>query len=193
VHHDPAQVFLIAALAAGLVILIPVIIFLRNRLFFFDWPPLYEWQQARRQLRLIGRGRVIWATCRRHPASRVTLADAQLAYARYRQAAAQRALDRRRPGRRVAAAAFFGVLAAGSAVLAATHSQQRIVFIWGAAGYALSALGPLLEGPRSMKRLAERMARLQAEIQDCYRRSDPGGSSAGQANQSVSSMLAGPE
>ena len=173
-HHDPAQAFLVAALAAvGLVILVPLIIFLRNKLFFFDWPPLYEWQQARRQLHRIDRGRVIWATYRHHPASRATLADAQLAYARYRQATAQRALDRRRPGRRVAAAAFFGVLAAGSAALAATHSQQRTVFIWGAAGYAFSALGPLVEGRRSLKRLTERMAQLHAEIQDCYpRRSD---------------------
>jgi hypothetical protein len=171
VHHDPAEAFLIAALAAvGLIILIPLTICLRNKLFFFDWPPLYEWQQARRQLHRIDRGRVIWATYRHHPASHATLADAQLAYARYRQAAAQRALDRRRPGRRVAAAAFFGVLAAGSAALAATHSQQRIAFIWGAAGYAMSALAPLVEGPRSLKRGTERMARLQAEIQDCHRR-----------------------
>lgn len=168
--HDPAQVLFIAALAAGLVILVPVIIYLRNKLFFFDWPPLYEWQQARRQLRRIDQGRVIWATYRHHPASRAMLADAQLAHARYRQASAQRALDRRRPGRRVAAAALGGVLAAGCAALAVTNSQQRIVFIWAAAGYASSALGPLVEGPRTLKRLTERMARLQAEIQDCYRR-----------------------
>jgi hypothetical protein len=102
VDHDPAQAFLIAALAAvGLAMLVPLIIYLRNKLFFFDWPPLYEWQQARRQLHRIDQGRVIWATYRHHPASRATLADAQLAYARYRQASAQRALDRRRPGRRV--------------------------------------------------------------------------------------------
>ena len=166
-HQDPAQPFLIAALATlGLVILVPLIIYLRNKLFFFDWPPLYEWQQARRQLHRIDQGRVMWATYRHHPASRATLADAQLAYARYRQAAAQRALDRERPWRRVAAA-FFGVLAAGSAAFAAMHSQQRIIFILGASGYAIGALGPLLEGPRSLKRLTERMAQLQAEIQDC--------------------------
>jgi hypothetical protein len=171
VDHDPAQAFLIAVLAAvGLAILVPLIIYLRNKLFFFDWPPLYEWQQARRQLHRIDQGRVIWATYRHHPASGATLADAQLAYARYRRALAQRALDRRRPGRRVAAAAFFGVLAAGCAALAATNSQQRIVFIWAAAGYASSALGQLVEGPRTLKRLTGRMARLQAEIQDCYRR-----------------------
>jgi hypothetical protein len=171
VRYDSAQVLFIAALAAGLVILIPVIVFLRNTLFFYDWrPPLYEWQQACRQLRRIDQGRVIWATYRHHPASRAMLADAQLAYARYCQARAQRALDRRRPGRRVAAAASFGVLAAGSAAIAATNSQQRIALTLGAAGYAMSALSLLLGGPRSLKRGTERMARLQAEIQDRYRR-----------------------
>jgi hypothetical protein len=42
VDYDPAQAFLIAALAAvGLAMLVPLIIYLRNKLFFFDWPPLY--------------------------------------------------------------------------------------------------------------------------------------------------------
>ncbi len=38
-HHGPEQVFLIAALVTvGLVIVIPTIIYLVHKLFFFDWP-----------------------------------------------------------------------------------------------------------------------------------------------------------
>jgi hypothetical protein len=57
-----------------------------------------------------------------------------------------------------------------------TRSQRRRLRTPGdkqssdAAGYASSALGQLVEGPRTLKRLTGRMARLQAEIQDCYRR-----------------------
>lgn len=164
-HPDLAQVLLIAVLAAaGLVILIPLIIYLRNKLFRFDWPPLYEWQQARRQVRLIDRVRVVWATYRHHPASRATLADAQLAHARYRQAAAQRALDRRRPGRSVVAAAGLSVLAACWVALAATHHQLQVLY-WSAASYAFMALGIGLE-PWSLRRLTQRMTRLQTQIED---------------------------
>jgi hypothetical protein len=80
----------------GVVILVALIWPLANKLFFFDWPPLYEWQQARRPLCRIDQWRVIWATGRNHPARRAEQTEAQLAYARYRQARAQRALDRRR-------------------------------------------------------------------------------------------------
>ncbi len=49
-HHDLAQFLLIAAIvAAGLVILVPLGVYLVHKVFAFDWPPLYEWQQARRQ------------------------------------------------------------------------------------------------------------------------------------------------
>jgi hypothetical protein len=165
VHPDLAQVLLIAALGAvGLVILVPLRIYLVHKLFFFDWPPLYEWQQARRQLRLSDWRRVIWATYRHHPASRATLADAQLAYARYRQAAAQRALDRR-PGWRAVAAVYWGVLAALWVALAATHSQLRILSSIQAFSYAGLAI-VIWMGPRSARRLVELMARLQAEIKD---------------------------
>ena len=151
-HHEPEQAFLIAALVTvGLVIVVPLIIYLVHKLFFFffffDWPPLYEWQQARRQLRRIDQGRVIWATyCRHHPASRAALGGAQLAYARCRQAAAQRALDRQRRGRRIGAVVFLGGTAAGFAALAAVQSQQRITDIVIAVGYASNALGNLLAG-----------------------------------------------
>src|SRR5260221_11938166 len=53
--------------------------------------------QARRQLRRIDRWRVIWAASRNHLASRSILADAQLAFMRRVQAAAQRNLSRRWP------------------------------------------------------------------------------------------------
>ena len=170
--HEPEQVFLIAALVTvGLVIVVPVIIYLVHKLFFFDWPPLYEWQQARRQLRRIDQGRVIWATYyRHHPASRAALGGAQLACARYRQAAAQRALDRQRRGRRIGAVVFLGATAAGFAALAAVQSQQRITDIVIAVGYASNALGTLLAGPRSWRRQTERMTRLQAAIEDCCAR-----------------------
>ncbi len=169
--HDLAQFLLVSALAAvGLVILIPLGIYLVHKLFFFDWPPLYEWQQARRQLRRIDPWRVIWATYRHRPASCPALADAQLAYARYRQAAAQRALDRqRRPGRRAVATVYFGVLAAFWAALAATHGQQRILHSIQAASFAGLALVNWLS-PRSARRQAELMARLQTEIDDRYTR-----------------------
>ena len=95
--HDPAQVtvFLIAALATVVLgILVALIRPMVRKLFFFDWPPLYEWQQARRQLRRTDQWRVIWATRRSHPVSCATLADAQLAYVRYRHASAQRSAQR---------------------------------------------------------------------------------------------------
>jgi len=170
VPHDLAQFLLVAVLAAvGLVILFPLGIYLVHKLFFFDWPPLYEWQQARRQLRRIDRWRVIWATYRRHPASRHALADAQLAHARYRQAAAQRPLGRQRPGWRTVATVYCGVLAAFWAALAATHGQQRILSIIQAASFAGLALVNWL-GPRTARRQAELMARLQTEIDDRYTR-----------------------
>src|SRR5260221_11584050 len=53
--------------------------------------------QARRQLRRIDRWRVIWAASRNHLARRSILADAQLAFMRRVQAAAQRNLSRRWP------------------------------------------------------------------------------------------------
>src|SRR5215467_15799023 len=53
--------------------------------------------QARRQLRRIDRWRRIWAASRNHLASRSILADAQLAFMRRVQAAAQRNLSRRWP------------------------------------------------------------------------------------------------
>ncbi len=166
-HPDLVQLFRIAALGAvALGILVPLGIYLVHKLFFFDWPPLYEWQQARGQLRLQDRWRVIWATYRHHPASRAVLADAQLAHVRYRQAAAQRALERQRQrrGRRVVAAAYFGVLAAYWAAFAATHSQVRILLSLQAASFAGLALVIWL-GPRSARRQAELMARLQAQIE----------------------------
>jgi hypothetical protein len=101
VRPDPSQttVFVVAALiVVGVVILVALIWPLANKLFLLDWPPLFEWQQARRPLRRIDQWQVIWATGRDHPARRAEQTEAQLAYARYRQARAQRALDRRRPG-----------------------------------------------------------------------------------------------
>lgn len=165
-HHDLARLLLITAFtAAGLVILVPPGVYLVHKLFFFDWPPLYEWQQARRQLRLSDRWRVIWATYRHHPASRAVLAGAQVAHARYRQAVAQRALDRQRPGWRAVATVYCGVLAALWAALAATHSQQQILYSIQAVCFAGLALSNGL-GPRTARRQAELMARLQAEIKD---------------------------
>jgi hypothetical protein len=62
--------------------------------------------QARRQLRRIDRWRLIWAASRNHLASRSILADAQLAFMRRVQAAAQQNLSRRFP--RVGLAGIFG-------------------------------------------------------------------------------------
>jgi len=169
VHHDPSQttVFVIAALiVVGVVILVALLWPLANKLFFFDWPPLYEWQQARRPLRRIDQWRVIWATDRNHPVGRAALAEAQLAYAHYRQARAQRALDRRRPGWQVVALVLQGIGVAGFAALAAAHSQQRVFYSLLAAGQALGALGIVLENSRSLRRRADRMARLQTQIDD---------------------------
>ncbi len=150
-----------------MVILVPLIIYLVHKLFFFDWPPLYEWQQARRQLRRIDQWRVIWATRRNHPTIQATLAGAQLTYARYLQAAAQRALDRRR-GLRVSLAAYLGIVAAGNAVIAATQSQQRITGSVAAAWFAISALWALAVDPWLLRRQIERMARLGAEIERAH-------------------------
>ncbi len=166
--HDPAQIFLITALAAiGLVIVVPLIIYLGHKLFFFDWPPLYEWQQARRQLRPIDRWHVIWATRRNHPAIQAALAGAQLTYARYLQARAERALDRRRRqrGLRVSLAVCLGVVAAGDAVIAATQRQLRIIDSVAAASFTMLAFSTLVADPWLLRRQIERMARLQAEIE----------------------------
>ena len=103
---------------------------------------------------------MIWATGRNHPVGRAALAEAQLAYARYLQARAQRALDRRRPGWQVVALVLQGIAVASSAALAAAHSQQRVLYSEPAAGpAALGALGIVLESSRSLKRRADRMAR----------------------------------
>ncbi len=168
-HHDLSggTAFLIAVLVVvGAVILVALIWPLVNKLFFFDWPPLYEWQQARRPLRPIDQWRVIWATDRNRPVGRATLADAQLAYARYRQARARRALDRRRLGWRVAALVLQGIVVASFAALAAAHSQQRVFYSLLAAGNALGAVGNVLESSRSLSRQVEQMARLQTQIKD---------------------------
>jgi broad specificity phosphatase PhoE len=171
VRPDPSQttVFVIAALiAVGVVILVALIWPLANKLFFFDWPPLYEWQQARRPLRRIDQWRVIWATDRHHLARRAGLTEAQLAYARYRQARAQRALDRRRrrQGWGVVALVGHGIAVAGFAALAAAHSQQRAFYSLLAASQALGALGTVLGFPGSLSRQVKRMARLQSQIED---------------------------
>ncbi len=169
--HDPAQVtvFLIAALATVvvLVILVALIRPMVRKLFFFDWPPLYEWQQARRQLSRADQWRVIWATRRNHPVSRATPAGAQLAYARYRHASAQRSAQRLlcRRGLRVSLAAISVVFAGSWAVAAAAQSQQRIADSVAAAGAAMAALAGALD-PWSVRRLIKRMARLQREIED---------------------------
>ncbi len=170
-HHDPSweTAFLIAALVVvGVIILVALLRPLASKLFFFDWPPLYEWQQARRPLRRIDQWRVIWATDRNHLVDRAELADAQLAYARYRQARAQRALDRqrRRRGWQVVALVLQGIAVAPFAALAVAHSQQRVVYSLLAAGQALGILGSVLESSRSLSRRVERMARLQTQIKD---------------------------
>lgn len=168
---DPSltTVLVVAALiVVGVVILVALIWPLANKLFFSDWPPLYEWQQARRPLRRIDQWRVIWATCRNHPARRAEVTEAQLAYARYRQARAQRALDRRRPrlGWGVVALVVHGIGIAGFAALAAAHSQQRAFYSLLAAGQALGARGIVLGLPGSLSRQAKRMTRLQTRIAD---------------------------
>jgi hypothetical protein len=170
VHHDLSweTAFLIGALVVvGVVILVALLWPLANKLFFFDWPPLYEWQQARRPLRRIDQWRVIWATDRNHLVGRAALADAQLAYARYCQARTQRALDRqrRRRGWRLGALVLQGI-AVGFTALAAAHSQQRVLYSLLAAGQALGVLGNVLESSRSLSRRVERMARLQTQIKD---------------------------
>lgn len=170
-HHDLSweTAFLIGALGVvGVIILVALLRPLANKLFFFDWPPLYDWQQARRPLRRVDQWRVIRATGRNHLVGRAALADAQLAYARYCQARAQRALDRqrRRRGWRVGALLLQGIAVAGFTALAAAHSQQRVVYGLGAAGQALGILGGLLESSRSLSRRVERMTRLQAQIED---------------------------
>ncbi len=152
--HDPAQVtvFLIAALATVVLgILVALIRPMVRKLFFFDWPPLYEWQQARRQLRRTDQWRVIWATRRSHLISGATLADAQLAYARYRHASAQRSAQRllRRRGLRVSLAAISVVFAGSWAVAAAAQSQQRITDSVAAAGAAMAALVTATSAARS--------------------------------------------
>lgn len=166
---DPSQatVFVVAALiVVGVVILVALIWPLANKLFLSTWPPFYEWQQARRPLRRIDQWRVIWATERNHPARRAELAEAQLAYARYRQARAQRALDRRRPGWQVVALVVQGITVAGFAALAAAHSQQRALYSLLAAGCALGALGNVLGFPWPLRREVKRMARFQTQIKE---------------------------
>ena len=166
---DPSQttVFVVAALiAVGVVILVALIWPLANKLFFSDWPPLYEWQQARRPLRRSDQWRVIWATYRNRPARCAELTEAQLAYARYRQARAQRALDRRRPGWQVVVLIVQGIGVAGFAAPAAAHSQQRAFYSLLAAGQALGALGTVLGLPGSLSRQVKRMTRLRIQIED---------------------------
>jgi hypothetical protein len=109
---------------------------------------------------------VIWAAWGNHPARRAELTGAQLAYARYRQARAQRALDRRRPGWGVVVLVGHGIVVAGFAALAAAHSQQRAFYSLLAAGQALGALGTMLGFPGSLSRQVKRMARLQMQIED---------------------------
>jgi hypothetical protein len=171
VRPDPSltTVFVVAGLiVVGVVILVALIWPLVNKLFFVDWPPLYEWQQARRPLRRLDQWRVIWATGRNHPAGRAELTEAQLAYARYRQARAKRALDRRRKrlGWGVFALVGHGIGIASFAALAAAHSQQRVFYGLLAAGQALGLLGIVLGLPGSLSRQVKRMARLQIQIED---------------------------
>jgi hypothetical protein len=111
---------------------------------------------------------VIWATGRNRPVGRAALAEAQVAYARYRQARAQRALDRqrRRWRWRVVALVFLCIAAAYWAAMAAAQGQQRTIDSLVAAGYVLGALGNVLENSRSLRRQGDRMARLQTRIKD---------------------------
>jgi hypothetical protein len=170
VHHDPGQVDAIIG-AAVVVLVLTVVAFVihpwvRGR--FFAGPRLDKWQEARRRLSRADQWRVIWQTRRNYPASRVALADAQLAYARYLQDAAERSPWLRWRWLRVGLPAYFGVLAvfaAGGTITQGQSSQERLTDTVLAAGFAMSALTGALV-PRSMRRLIKRMARLLQEIED---------------------------
>lgn len=134
----------------------------------FAGPHRGAWQQARRQLRHLDQWRVIWATRRNHPVSRAGLAGAQLVYVRYLQDAARRTLLGYR-WLRTALPAIYGVLAAGYAAFAVTQSRGRIIHVLIAACWAAISLIWALAVPRSVRRMPEKMVRLQAEIERANR------------------------
>lgn len=130
-RHDPGHVtaFLIGATAGVVVIVALVVVRSRVQRRIFAGPRLDAWHQARRQLRWADQWRVIWATRWTHTASRAGLAHAQLAYARYFQDAAGRAIEKQsRPGLwkglPLTSAALLGFSALGWWATAATQSPD---------------------------------------------------------------------
>lgn len=176
-HHDPAHLtaFLIGA-AIGVIVATTVLVVIRPwQRRIFAGPRLDAWQQVCRQLRWADQWRVIWATQVNHLTGRAALAHAQLVYVRYRQDAAKRSIERQsRPGLwkgfRLATAAVLGFTAIGWWATAAmqSHGSAKIFPDVAAAWSAFYALYMALALPRSWRRLAKRMARLQAKIDDRY-------------------------
>lgn len=164
----------VLVVAFGLAFILNVLVRSRARELYFAGPYLDEWEQARRHLHRADQRRVIRATRRNRPASRDTLADAQLAYVRYLHDAARRTLGAPRWRRAVTPTIF--LVWAGLAIWAAVISTvppvriaQSIVAAW----LAINALGQLLTAHRAAQRQAERMARLETQIQARHARMSP--------------------
>jgi hypothetical protein len=140
--HDPGHVtaFLIGAAAGVVVIVAVVVVRPRVQRRIFAGPRLDAWHQARRQLRWADQWRVIWATRWTRTASRAGLADAQLAYARYLQDAAGRAIEKQSrsglwKGLRLTSAALLGFSALGYSEAAivgevSTNQSRRTQTTW---------------------------------------------------------------
>ena len=167
-HPVLAEILILAVLVTVMVGIFAALIRSWAQEHLFLGPRRDEWQQARRQFRHLDQWRVIWATHRNHQVSRARLAAAQLIYVRYLQDAARRALLLRWRWLRIAMPAISGVLAAGYATVAAAHSQQRVMDSLFAIGWAIYSLGWGVALPLSVRRLPERMARLQAEIERAH-------------------------
>jgi hypothetical protein len=167
VHPDLAQILLVTALAIVSLAILAALVRSRAQEHLFAGPHRDQWQKARRQLGHLDQWRVTWATHRNHPVSGARLAGAQLVYVRYLQDAARPTLLGYR-WLRTALPAIYGVLAAGYATFAVTQSQGRIVHSLIAACWAAISLIWALAVPRSVRRMPEKLVRLQAEIERAH-------------------------
>jgi hypothetical protein len=167
----------VLVVAFGLAFMLNVLVRSRARELHFGGPHLDEWEQARRHLHRADQWRVTRATRRDRPASRETLADAQLAYVRYLHDAAQRTLGAPRWRRAVMPTIFlvFAGVFVWMAVIS-TVGPVRIAQSMVAAWLAVIALGQLLTAHRAAQRQAGRMARLETQIQARHARMSPPGS-----------------
>jgi hypothetical protein len=130
---------------------------------------LDEWRSIRRQLSPADRRRVTFATVRRQLVDRADLAQAQVACARMRRIAAERAPFAHNRWLRVAFPAFYGIGTLWYVVTAVTeHGSQRVLFIAVAVIFAACCVMWATVVPRSLRTQADRMARLQRRIEERY-------------------------